>query len=31
MLPVVRAFDWKAVDAGLTEKPPLVEHRRTKL
>ncbi len=27
MLPLVRAFDWKAVDAGLREKPPLVDHR----
>jgi hypothetical protein len=27
MLPLVRAFDWKAVDAGLSEKPPLVAHR----
>jgi hypothetical protein len=27
MLPLVRAFDWKAVDAGLTEKPQLVTHR----
>ena len=27
MLPLVRAFDWKAVDAGLREKPQLVTHR----
>ena len=27
MLPLVRAFDWKAVDAGLREKPQLVKHR----
>ena len=27
MLPLVRAFDWKAVDAGLREKSQLVEHR----
>src|SRR5262245_46496886 len=27
MLPLVRAFDWKAVDAGLREKPKLVKHR----
>ena len=27
MLPLVRAFDWKAVDAGLKEKPKLVEYR----
>jgi uncharacterized protein len=27
MLPLVRAFDWKAVDAGLSEKPQLVDHR----
>lgn len=27
LLPLVRSFDWKAVDAGLTEKPALVEHR----
>jgi hypothetical protein len=27
MLPLVRAFDWKAVDAGLKEKPQLVTHR----
>jgi hypothetical protein len=30
MLPLVRAFDWKAVDAGLREKPQLVEHRDAK-
>jgi hypothetical protein len=27
LLPLVRAFDWKAVDAGLTEKPQLADHR----
>jgi uncharacterized protein len=27
MLPLVRAFDWKAVDAGLREKPQLVNYR----
>jgi hypothetical protein len=27
MLPLVRAFDWKAVDAGLKEKPQLATHR----
>ena len=27
MLPLVRAFDWKAVDAGLKEKPQLLKHR----
>ena len=27
MLPLVKAFDWKAVDAGLREKPQLVKHR----
>jgi hypothetical protein len=27
LLPLVRAFDWKAVDAGLREKPQLVAHR----
>ena len=27
MLPLVRAFDWRAVDAGLREKPQLVNHR----
>ena len=27
MLPLVRAFDWRAVDAGLREKPQLVQHR----
>jgi hypothetical protein len=27
MLPIVKAFDWKAVDAGLREKPQLVKHR----
>ena len=27
LLPLVRAFDWKAVDAGLREKPELVNHR----
>jgi uncharacterized protein len=27
MLPLVRAFDWKAVDAGLIEKPQLVKRR----
>ena len=27
MLPLVKAFDWRAVDAGLREKPPLVHHR----
>ena len=27
LLPLVRAFDWKAVDAGLKEKPQLVKHR----
>lgn len=27
MLPLVRAFDWKAVRATLTEKPQLVAHR----
>ena len=27
MLPLVRAFDWKAVDAGLMEKPRLVSQR----
>jgi len=27
MLPLVRAFDWRAVDAGLREKPQLVTHR----
>jgi uncharacterized protein len=27
MLPLVRAFDWKAVDAGLRESPQLVKHR----
>jgi len=27
MLLLVRAFDWKAVDAGLKEKPQLVNHR----
>ena len=27
VLPLVRAFDWRAVDAGLREKPQLVEHR----
>jgi hypothetical protein len=27
MLPLVRAFDWKAVDAGLRAKPQLVNHR----
>lgn len=26
-LPLKRAFDWKAVDAGLREKPQLVKHR----
>lgn len=27
MLPLVRAFDWKAVDAGLKERPDLVGYR----
>lgn len=27
MLPMVRAFDWRAVDAGLAEHPTLVAHR----
>ena len=27
MLPLVRTFDWKAVDAGLKEKPQLVKPR----
>ena len=27
MLPLVRAFDWKAGAAGLSEKPQLVDHR----
>ena len=27
MLSLVRAFDWRAVDAGLREKPQLVKHR----
>ena len=27
MLPLVRAFDWKAVDTGLREKPHLATHR----
>ncbi len=27
LLPLVRAFDWKAVDAALSEKPSLVQHR----
>jgi hypothetical protein len=27
MLPLVRAFDLKGVDAGLREKPQLVKHR----
>jgi hypothetical protein len=27
MLPLVKSFDWKAVDAGLKDKPQLVEHR----
>ena len=27
LLPLVRAFDWKAVDTGLTEKPQLVQYR----
>ena len=27
LLEAVRAFDWKAVDAGLREKPRLVKHR----
>ncbi|HEX9943531.1 MAG TPA: ankyrin repeat domain-containing protein [Thermoanaerobaculia bacterium] len=27
LLPRVRAFDWKAVDAGLAEKPGLIAHR----
>jgi hypothetical protein len=27
MLPLVRAFDWKAVDTGLREKRHLVKHR----
>ena len=27
MLPLIRGFDWKAVDAGLNEKPQLVKHR----
>jgi uncharacterized protein len=27
MLPLVRAFDWKAVDAGLKQRPDLVGHR----
>jgi hypothetical protein len=27
LLPLVRAFDWKAVDAGLQEKPQLSKHR----
>jgi uncharacterized protein len=27
LLPLVRAFDWKAVDAGLRDKPALIAHR----
>jgi hypothetical protein len=27
LLPLVRAFDWKAVDAGLQEKPELLKYR----
>ncbi len=27
MLPLVRAFDWKAVQEGLEEKPALLDHR----
>ncbi|HEY5808742.1 MAG TPA: hypothetical protein VIT67_12270 [Povalibacter sp.] len=27
LLPLVRAFDWRAVDAGLKEKPQLIQHR----
>jgi uncharacterized protein len=27
LLPLVKAFDWKAVDVGLREKPQLVAHR----
>lgn len=27
LLPLVRAHDWRAVEAGLTEKPALIHHR----
>ncbi len=27
MLPLVRAFDWKAIDTGFREKPQLIAHR----
>lgn len=30
LLPLVRSFDWKGVDAALQERPSLVAHRDTR-